>query len=122
MKSLLIRLVMPLLLVLALPTLSMAQITIDVSVNTPPPELPVYDQPPIPGDGYVWTPGFWSWSVDDQDYYWVPGTWVPAPQPDYLWTPGYWGFVGGAYLWHGGLLGTPCRLLRRRELWVWLRR
>jgi hypothetical protein len=92
--------------VLALvPLLSNAQVTIDVSVNTPPPELPVYDQPPIPADGYLWTPGFWAWSDDDQDYYWVPGTWVETPQPDYLWTPGYWGFVGGAYAWHGGYWG-----------------
>ena len=61
MKNWCSRLLMPALLALALPTFSNAQITIDVSVNTPPPELPVYDQPPIPGDGYVWTPGFWSW-------------------------------------------------------------
>ena len=65
----------------AAPLLAIAQISVDISVNVPPPELPVYDQPPIPGDGYLWTPGYWAWSGDEQDYYWVPGTWVEAPQP-----------------------------------------
>jgi hypothetical protein len=99
------RSLLPIVFALVLPALSLAQISIGVSVNVPPPELPVYDQPPIPGDGYVWTPGFWSWSDDDQDYYWVPGTWVLAPQPDYLWTPGYWGEQGAVFIWHSGYWG-----------------
>lgn len=52
------------LLLLALPALSMAQVSVNVSVNAPPPELPVYDQPPIPDDGYLWTPGYWAWGDD----------------------------------------------------------
>jgi hypothetical protein len=99
------RLLLPAVLALLLPVLCMAQISVEVSANTPPPELPVYDQPPIPGDGYIWTPGYWAWSDDDQGYYWVPGTWVPAPQPDYLWTPGYWGMQGAVFLWHAGYWG-----------------
>jgi hypothetical protein len=98
-------LLVPLLLVVLRPTPASAQISIGVSVNVAPPELPVYDQPPIPGDGYVWTPGYWAWSDDDQDYFWVPGTWVPAPQPDYLWTPGYWGAADAVFLWHPGYWG-----------------
>jgi hypothetical protein len=90
------------LILLVLPALSIAQ---DDSVNTPPPDLPTYDQPPIPGDGYVWTPGYWAWGDDIQDYYWVPGTWVLAPQPEYLWTPGYWGWSGGVYIWNAGYWG-----------------
>ncbi len=74
-------------------------------MNTPPPELPVYEQPPIPDEGYLWTPGYWAWSDDIQDYYWVPGTWVLAPQPGYLWTPGYWGAEGAVFLWHAGYWG-----------------
>src|SRR5882672_7865902 len=99
------RFLLPVVVALLLPALSMAQISVDVSVNVPPPELPVYDQPPIPGDGYIWTPGYWAWSDDVQDYYWVPGTWVLAPQPDYLWTPGYWGTEGAVFLWHSGYWG-----------------
>jgi hypothetical protein len=75
-----------------------------ISVGFGPPAIPVYEQPICPGDGYIWTPGFWSY--DDADgYYWVPGTWVEAPEPGYLWTPGYWGWGGSAFLWHGGYWG-----------------
>jgi hypothetical protein len=96
---------LPMLFLLALPALSMAQVSVDISVGVPPPELPVYDQPPIPDDGYIWTPGYWAWSDDDQDYYWVPGTWVLAPQPEFLWTPGYWATEGAVFVWHLGYWG-----------------
>lgn len=99
------RSIIPTLFLLALPALSMAQVSVNVSVDVPPPELPVYDQPPIPGDGYIWTPGYWAWSDDVQDYYWVPGTWVLAPEPDYLWTPGYWAANGAVFFWHPGYWG-----------------
>jgi len=44
------------------------------SVSFGPPALPVYEQPLCPGEGYIWTPGYWAWSDDEGDYYWVPGT------------------------------------------------
>src|SRR5262250_2911266 len=74
-----------------------------VSITIAPPVLPVYVQPPIPGDGYIWTPGYWAYG--DEGYFWVPGTWVLAPQPGLLWTPGYWGWGGSAFLWHAGYWG-----------------
>jgi hypothetical protein len=80
-----------------------AAIAVGVSINVAPPELPVYEQPAVPGPGYLWSPGYWAWG--GEDYYWVPGTWVLAPQPGYLWTPGYWGWGDGAYLWHAGYWG-----------------
>ncbi len=89
--------------VAALPMSSQAAVVI--SVRIAPPVLPVYEQPYCPGDGYIWTPGYWSWDPNVADYYWVPGTWVLAPQHGYLWTPGYWGFVNGAYLWNAGYWG-----------------
>ncbi len=70
-------------------------------VDEAPPPLPEYQQPPIPGPGYVWTPGYWSES-DDSDYYWVPGTWAQPPRPGLLWTPGYWGWSDDAFLFHAG--------------------
>ncbi|MGH7025269.1 MAG: YXWGXW repeat-containing protein, partial [Caulobacteraceae bacterium] len=73
--------------------------------DTPPPPLPVYDQPPIPGLGYIWTPGYWDWSNDYDDYYWVPGAWVLPPEPDFYWTPGYWRYYDGRYLFSGGYWG-----------------
>jgi hypothetical protein len=84
----------------------MAQAQISLSIAIAPPELPVYEQPAIPGDGYMWTPGYWSWNAPDNDYYWVPGTWVSSPFVGALWTPGYWGWGDSGYNWHGGYWGT----------------
>ncbi len=69
----------------------------------PPPPLPDYDQPPAPADGYIWTPGYWSWGTGG--YYWVPGVWVEPPYMGALWTPGYWGFYGSRYMWYPGHWG-----------------
>ncbi len=76
-----------------------------VSVSVAPPPLPVYAQPPIPGPGYIWTPGYWAWNSTAADYYWVPGAWVSAPGAGLLWTPGYWGWANGAYCWNAGYWG-----------------
>ena len=42
---------------------ALAQVAISVTIA--PPELPVYEQPVCPGDGYIWTPGYWAWDGDD---------------------------------------------------------
>jgi WXXGXW repeat (2 copies) len=76
-----------------------------ISITVAPPVLPVYVQPPIPGPGYMWTPGYWAWDDDGGDYYWVPGAWVAAPEPGFLWTPGYWGWSNGVYAWNAGYWG-----------------
>ena len=78
---------------------------VSVSVSFGPPALPVYEQPACPGDGYIWTPGYWAWDDQDGDYYWVPGTWVMAPEVGYLWTPPYWGWAGSAFVFHEGYWG-----------------
>jgi hypothetical protein len=82
-----------------------AQVGIGISINIEPPPLPVYDQPIIPGPGYLWTPGYWAWNADVDDYYWVPGTWVLPPQPGVLWTPGYWAWNDGVYAFNDGYWG-----------------
>ena len=74
-----------------------------VSVAIAPPLIPVYEQPLIPGPGYIWVPGYWAWGADG--YYWVPGTWVLAPFVGALWTPGYWAWDGGYYAWYPGYWG-----------------
>jgi WXXGXW repeat (2 copies) len=76
-----------------------------VSVSFAPPELPVYEQPLCPGDGYLWTPGYWAYAGDDDGYYWVPGTWVMAPEPGLLWTPAYWSWGGNGYVFNNGYWG-----------------
>ncbi len=88
---------------LGLPTLSSAQVSVGVAVRVAPPELPVYEQPICPGDGYIWTPGYWAW--DGDDYFWVPGTWITPPQVGFLWTPGYWGWGGTGFLFYEGYWG-----------------
>src|SRR5215469_6387606 len=75
-----------------------------VSITIAPPVLPVYEQPEIPGPGYIWTPGYWAWG--DDGYYWVPGTWVLPPAVGLLWTPGYWGWSDAGYTWNAGYWGA----------------
>ena len=72
--------------------------------DSPPPPIPVYEQPYVPAPDYVWQPGFWGFGPFG--FFWVPGTWVQAPQPGYLWTPGYWGYGSGRYGWHRGYWAT----------------
>jgi hypothetical protein len=90
-------------LALAAPLAAWSQVSLSVSIGPPP--LPLYAQPPIPGDGYLWTPGYWAWDPATNDYIWVPGTWVMPPSPGLLWTPGYWAFLDGGYRWHRGYWG-----------------
>ena len=59
--------------------------TADDYATQPPPPLPDYQQPPSPGDDYLWTPGYWNYA--SAGYYWVPGVWVQAPYQGALWTP-----------------------------------
>jgi hypothetical protein len=93
----------PVLMLGAASALAQAALDVDVSVNVAPPPIPVYDQPPLPEPGYLWTPGYWAW--DGMDYYWVPGTWVLPPVNGMLWTPGYWGWRDGFYAWNAGYWG-----------------
>jgi WXXGXW repeat (2 copies) len=74
-----------------------------ISVGFAPPVLPVYEQPPCPEPGWLWAPGYWAYG--DDGYYWVPGSWVPAPYEGALWTPPYWGWSGGLYIFHPGYWG-----------------
>jgi hypothetical protein len=82
---------------------SHAQVRVGVAITIAPPELPVYEQPICPGDGYIWTPGYWAYG--DDGYYWVPGTWIEAPEVGFLWTPGYWGWRDGGYFFNEGYWG-----------------
>ena len=87
---------------LTLPNASNGQV-ICTGNASPPPELPVYDQPPIPAPGYIWVPGYWG--IGPVGYYWVPGTWVIPPATGLLWTPGYWAWRDGIYAWNAGYWG-----------------
>jgi WXXGXW repeat (2 copies) len=91
------------LVLLAMSAAAYAQI--GISISFAPPELPVYEQPLCPGEGYLWTPGYWAYANDFDDYYWVPGTWVMAPEVGYLWTPAYLGWGGNGYVFYEGYWG-----------------
>lgn len=82
-----------------------AQVDIVVSAAIAPPSLPVYAQPPIPGLGYVWIPGYWAW--DGVEYYWVPGYWALPPTAGLYWTPGYWAWddSNSDYVFYAGYWG-----------------
>lgn len=80
-----------------------AQAHVFISVGFAPPAVPLYEQPACPGDGYIWTPGYWQYT--DDGYEWVDGSWVLAPYTGALWTPGYWGYGGGGYFWNAGYWG-----------------
>jgi WXXGXW repeat (2 copies) len=82
-----------------------ASAQVRITVGFGPPAIPVYEQPVCPGDGFLWTPGYWAWDPDFQDYYWVPGTWVESPEVGFLWTPPWWGWDGGVFLFHEGWWG-----------------
>ena len=84
------------------PFAAMAQVSISIQLE--PPALPVYEQPPIPETGYIWTPGYWAYD-NDAGYFWVPGTWVQPPEVNVLWTPPYWGWSDGNYVFHDGYWG-----------------
>ena len=80
-----------------------AQVDVDITASIAPPPLPVYSQPPIPGPGFVWIPGYWSW--DGAEWYWVPGFWETPPQIGYYWTPPYWAWDNGVYAFNAGYWG-----------------
>jgi hypothetical protein len=96
-----LRYLLPTLLLGALPFTSHAGF--EFSIDIVPPALPVYEQPPCPVEGYLYTPGYWAYG--DFGYYWVPGVWVAPPSPGLLWTPGYWGYSGGIYGFNAGYWG-----------------
>jgi hypothetical protein len=77
-----------------------AQVEVSVTAGVAPPLLPVYDQPPILGPGYLWIPGYWAW--DGYEYYWTPGYWATPPAVGLYWTPPYWSWTDGAYTFYPG--------------------
>jgi DNA segregation ATPase FtsK/SpoIIIE-like protein len=91
------------LLMMFLSTAAFAQVSIVVSFG--PPALPIYEQPLCPAYGYIWTPGYWAYDPNFGDYYWVPGTWVLAPEVGFLWTPGYWAWAGNGFVFNQGYWG-----------------
>jgi hypothetical protein len=123
MRTIALRTLLFVFMVLSVSPISFAQVRISIAFGPSP--IPVYEQPVCPGDGYVWTPGYWAWDADDGDYYWVPGTWVLAPEVGFLWTPPYWAWDNGAFVFHDGYWGhtlvSMAESLTASAISVWVR-
>lgn len=91
------------LLAFAVPARVNAQMSIGISIGYAPPALPQYYQPAATQPNMIWQPGYWGLSYNG--FFWVPGTWVQAPQVGLLWTPGYWGWGNNRYNWYPGYWG-----------------
>ena len=63
------------------------------------PAEPVYERPVMPGAGYVWIDGEWTWSGGR--YVYTRGYWG-RPHPGHVWHRGYWQRGGHGYRWHHG--------------------
>jgi hypothetical protein len=74
-----------------------------VSTATTPPPLQAEEQPSLAEDGYLWTPGYWSWR--NTRYVWISGAWVRPPHVGLLWTPPYWASAGSVFVFHPGHWG-----------------
>ena len=66
-------------LLFAIPAASHAQVGVGVAITVAPPALPVYEQPPCPTEGFLWTPGYWAYGP--RGYFWTPGLWLAPPHP-----------------------------------------
>jgi len=77
---------------MALPTLSVAGVSVDIDVAPPVPRVEVV---PAPRAGFVWAPGFWEWR--DGRHVWVGGRWI-GERPGFHWAPDRW--VQAGPHWH----------------------
>ena len=103
MKNRLMRIVLFASLVMCMCATAFAGVGLFITIAPPP--LRVYQQPGIPGEGYIWTPGYWAYGEEFQNYYWVDGTWVQPPEIGFLWTPAYWGWDGNGFNFYEGYWG-----------------
>ncbi len=87
----------------ALPGTTQTAPTLPIVTTDEPPPLRQDAQPPLPAEGYLWTPGYWRWGPGR--YVWVSGLWVRPPGAGLLWTPGYWIRQSGGYAFQPGHWG-----------------
>ena len=101
-------------------TASFSQIGVGISVSLAPPPLPIYEQPPIPGPGYIWTPGYWAWGslriLLGTRHLGAPARGRRAVDARLLGLGRRWVYLSRR------LLGPDSRFLRRNQLRFWLHR
>jgi hypothetical protein len=59
-----------------------------VYIRVGPPAPIVEARIVAPGPGYVWVPGYHTWS--GSAYVWVPGRWNRPPRARAIWVPARW--------------------------------
>ncbi|WP_263368002.1 hypothetical protein [Edaphobacter bradus] len=72
----------------ALSAPAFGQVSIGVTIGTPPPPIQYEVAPPPPQVGYVWIGGYWT--PNDGRYVWYPGRWVRPPYEDGEWRAARW--------------------------------
>jgi len=85
-------------------TIAPSNVSAQIVISVGPPQIPVYAQPPSPGEAFVWAPGHWG--RNPSGYAWIEGSWLMPPSPGMLWTPGYWRPQPGGFAWQAGRWGT----------------
>lgn len=71
-----------------------------IVVDTAPPSAK-NTPPPMPArDGYVWSPGYWSWS--GTAYVWAHGSWVAMVEPAKKWVEPRWSQRGSKWYFTPG--------------------
>lgn len=70
-----------------------------------PPPPRVEPQPPSPGAGYLWAPGYYAFK--SKAYEWTPGAWSRPPQPGLAWVAPTYVTTGGHYYFQPGRWDHP---------------
>jgi hypothetical protein len=82
-----------------------AQVYAGVYVQTAPP-APIYESvPAVPGPGYAWVAGYWSWN--GYRYVGVHGRYAYAPYGGAVWHAGRWAHGPYGWYWRAGRWGRP---------------
>jgi hypothetical protein len=76
----------------------------EVTETAPPPPR-VESQPPMPGAGYVWGPGYYAWK--NKAYEWTAGSWQRPPHEGYGWVRPTYVPIGGHYYFQPGRWDHP---------------
>jgi hypothetical protein len=76
------------------------QVSIGVTIGTPPPPIRYEVPPPMPAVGYEWVAGYWA-PVGGR-YVWYPGRWHHPPYYGAAWRPARWVHEGHGYRYYEG--------------------
>lgn len=73
---------------------------IHVYIGSAPPPIRYERRPPPPGEGFVWTDGYWG--TQDGEYVWVPGRWQQAPYAGAYWSHPHYDHYNQGWRMHEG--------------------